>query len=261
MAVSIVAYHTDSDELRRAVSCVDRDAACSVSIVDNAREKRVEALAAELGAQYIGSANNGYGAGHNLAIRQSIEQGADYHLVMNSDIEFDPPALARMVARMDSDPGIGALQPRIVGADGADQYAVRMLPTPFDLVVRRFLPGWMFRRSRDRYLLKHLDHALEHDVHYMQGSFMLLRVETLKRVGGFDERFFMYPEDIDLTRRIAADSRALYWPGAVVRHLHRAESYASGRMLWVHIANMFRYFNKWGWWGDPARRRANMNMR
>jgi len=261
VAVSIVAYHVDADELRRVVACLDRDVVCRIYIVDNAREKRVEALACELGAVYIGAANNGYGAGHNIAIHLSIDSGVPYHLVMNSDLVFEPADLGRMVAYMDANTDVGALQPRIVGADGADQYTVRMLPTPFDLIVRRFAPASMFRKSRDRYLLKHLDHGREHDVRYMQGSFMLMRTDVLRRVGGFDESFFMYPEDIDLTRRIARESRAVYWPGAVVKHLHRAASYKSVRMLWVHAVNMARYFNKWGWWFDSERRRANRDMR
>lgn len=261
IAVSIVTYHVDADELRQALACLDSDAVSRVTIVDNAREERVEALSRELGAQYIGACNNGYGAGHNIAIRQTLERGERYHLVMNSDLRFDPAALARMAMFMDDNPDIYALHPRIVGKDGADQYTVRMLPTPFDLLTRRFLPSRMCREARDRYLLKHLDHGQMHDVHYMQGSFMLLRADALRIVGGFDERFFMYPEDIDLTRRIAAVGRAVYWPWAIVIHERRGESYKNLRLLWVHMVNMVRYFNKWGWWSDEERKRANADMR
>lgn len=256
VAVSIVTFHVDEDELRRAVDSLADGCVSRIFIVDNAREERVEKLALELNCEYIPADNRGYGAGHNLAIRRTMQGGEAYHLVMNSDLQFSPADIRAIEEYMDAHPDVGALQPRIVGADGKDQYTVRQLPTPFDLILRRFLPKWMFRHRRDRYLLKHLDHSQEHDVHYMQGSFMFLRVDTLRDVGLFDERFFMYPEDIDLTRRIARRSRAVYWPGVVVKHLHRAESYRSMRMLWVHMSNMVRYFNKWGWVFDVERRRS-----
>ncbi len=261
LAVSIVAYRIDLDELRRAVACLNSDIVSRIFVIDNAREQRVADVARELGCEYIASPNNGYGAGHNIGIRRTFDGGEDYHLVMNSDVIFDPSDLERMMLYMDEHPDVGALHPHIVGADGSEQYTARMLPTPFDLILRRFVPSFMFRKSRDRYLLKHLDHTKVHDVWYMQGSFMFLRVETLRRVGGFDERYFMYSEDIDLTRRLARVSRVIYWPGAEVKHFFRRASYKSLRMLWVHVVNTVRYFNKWGWWSDEERRIVNRKMR
>lgn len=260
VTVSIVSYFTDEAEMRHAVSCLKCGSVGKVYIVDNAKEKRMERLAGELGAAYIPNENRGYGAGHNLAIRRTLESGEPYHLVMNSDLSFSPCDLDKMVEYMDAHSDVGALHPRVVGVDGADQFTVRMLPTPFDLILRRFIPKCLFKEARDRYLLKHLDHGKEHDVHYMQGSFMLMRTDVLRRAGCFDERFFMYPEDIDLTRRIARISRAVYWPEAVVCHKHAAASYKSLRMLRVHIVNMARYFNKWGWWTDRERAAANKSM-
>ena len=86
---------------------------------------------------------------------------------------------------------------------------------------------------------------------------MLLRCDTLREVGLFDERFFMYPEDIDLTRRIHAVAKTIFYPYVKVVHNHRRASYHSLRMTLIHIANMVRYFNKWGWFFDRARRRIN----
>ena len=79
---------------------------------------------------------------------------------------------------------------------------------------------------------------------------MFIRSEALKAEGLFDERFFMYPEDIDLTRRIHRHWKTLYYPACEIVHDHRAESYKSLRMTKIHIINMMRYFNKWGWWVD-----------
>lgn len=89
---------------------------------------------------------------------------------------------------------------------------------------------------------------------------MFIRSEALKAEGLFDERFFMYPEDIDLTRRIHRHWKTLYYPACEIVHDHRAESYKSLRMTKIHIINMMRYFNKWGWWVDGERRRFNKSI-
>nr|WP_304642651.1 hypothetical protein [uncultured Muribaculum sp.] len=83
----------------------------------------------------------------------------------------------------------------------------------------------------------------------------------MKRVGLFDERFFMYPEDIDLSRRLHRMYRTIYYPGITVVHRHRAASYHNSRMLWIHIVNMMKYFNKWGWFFDRERKEFNARLR
>jgi GT2 family glycosyltransferase len=94
-------------------------------------------------------------------------------------------------------------------------------------------------------------------VPYLSGCFMLLRQSALQEIGLFDERFFMYPEDIDLTRRMAERYETIYFPEVSVVHEHGAASYKSVRMLIVHVYNLVKYFNKWGWINDPIRERLN----
>ena len=94
-------------------------------------------------------------------------------------------------------------------------------------------------------------------VPYLSGCFMLLRTDALAEVGVFDERFFMYPEDIDLTRRLAAKFATAYYPRVHIVHRHGAASHKSLRMFIVHALNIVKYFNKWGWLLDGERRRIN----
>jgi len=263
LAASIVTYHTDVQELANALDSLERGGVKLIYVVDNSSDKAIaEVCAARIGrVVYKPSANRGFGAGHNVAIRESLAIPVKYHLVMNSDVAFASDVISELVDYMDENTDVGAVQPRIVGSDGELQYTVRMLPTPFDLILRRFIPGWMFSKRRAHYELRHLDHSRPFDVPYHQGSFMLLRGEALRKVGLFDERFFMYPEDIDLTRRIHSCYRTMYVPNATVIHYHRRESYSSWRMLRIHSLNMIRYFNKWGWWYDPERRRINSALK
>jgi GT2 family glycosyltransferase len=89
---------------------------------------------------------------------------------------------------------------------------------------------------------------------------MLLRTSALKVVGLFDERFFMYGEDVDLTRRIHEKFITLYYPGATVTHHHARDSDESLKMLWIHCVNLSRYFNKWGWFLDKRRAQINREL-
>lgn len=258
LTVSIVTYRTDSGELRSCLSSLASPLVDRIYIVDNGGEERIRSIASEYTqTTYTALPNPGFGAAHNHAIRLAMEAGSSYHLVLNSDVRFDPAVLGEMLRVMETRPEVGQLQPRIVYPDGTLQPTVRLLPTPLDVFGRRFLPRRLFARRNARYTLEHLDHSRELNVPYHQGSLMLLRTSALREVGLFDERFFMYPEDIDLTRRMHRRHVTLYWPGVTVVHDHRAGSYHNLRLLRIHMANMVRYFNKWGWWRDPERRRFN----
>lgn len=257
-AASIVTYRTSLPELRHVLELLDGAETGVVYVVDNSRS---EAIKSECDRHrrvvYLPSENNGYGAGHNVALRRSIESGAKYHLVMNSDLDFDPADLKEMVRYMDCHPDVGCMQPRIVNPDGSPQYTARLLPQPLDPFVRRFMPQWFMKKRRHRYELRMLDHDRDFDAPFLQGSFMLLRVDELRRYGLFDERFFLYLEDIDLTRRLHRHCRTVYVPVATVRHEHRAASYRSLTMTAIHCVNMIRYFRKWGWFRDAERRKFN----
>ena len=93
-----------------------------------------------------------------------------------------------------------------------------------------------------------------------QGSFMFFRVACFEKVGLFDERFFMYPEDIDITRRMHRYYRTMFWPEVTIVHAHKAESYKNPKMLRIHIVNIIRYFNKWGWFCDKERTLWNRRL-
>ncbi len=263
ITASIVTYRTPASEISAVLDTIAASVIDKVYIVDNASEERMRiAVAPYNKAVYIPATNRGYGAGHNTAIRRALDiDGTDFHIVLNSDIEFRPEIIGKIETFMRATPDVGTLQPLILGPDGENQHTCRLLPAPADVFIRRFLPPGVMQSRRRRYLLTHLDPSQPHNIPYHQGSFMFLRAGALRKCGLFDERFFMYPEDIDLTRRIHREFRTLYWPEVSIVHRHRAASYASGRMMWIHITNMIKYFNKWGWFFDNERRRFNAPLR
>ena len=258
ISVSIVLYNTSEVLLHRLLTCIY----CSgnidiVYIVDNSPQPIKDFWFKDLPLSYIHTNSNiGYGAGHNIAIRKAIEMGAEFHFVLNPDVYFGSGELPKMISRIQSDNAIGHLMPKVTYADGTLQYLCKLLPTPSDLLLRRFAFGplkRLFMKKVDKFELRFTGYNREMNVPFLSGCFMLLRVSALQEIGLFDESFFMYGEDIDLSRRMHARQKTVFFPDAVIVHDHARESYKNTKMLWIHIVNLIRYFNKWGWFFDAER--------
>lgn len=238
--------HSPADEVKRFMDSPT-----------NQEEEHLSLLMRDGRVVYEPHPNRGFGAGHNIAIRKSMAAGAAYHAILNPDIYWSDPVIESLVGYMDSHPEVGMMTPKVLFPDGRLQYNCKLLPTPMDLIGRRFLPKRWMKKRNERFELHSsgYDHIM--NVPYIHGCFMLFRNETLRRTGLFDERFFMYPEDIDITRRLHAVSETLFYPYVSIYHVHGAASHKFGKMLRIHIINMIRYFNKWGWWIDPERKAVN----
>ena len=262
VGVSILVHGTNPDELRKALGCVAASSVVNtVWVIDNSDDDSLKRVAEEFGTEYRHVENRGFGAGHNVAIRESLARDLKYHLVMNADVCWEGDVLSALQSYIDANPDVGIVMPKVRYPDGDLQYACRMLPTPYDLFAKRFLPDCLTRRRMERYLLADADHDRPFNVPYLLGSFLFFRSDALRQEGLFDERFFMYPEDIDITRRIHRAWRTMFWPGVTIVHAHAAASRRNLRMFRIHLTNMFRYFNKWGWFVDPERRRFNRRLR
>lgn len=239
---SIVLYHTPIAEVQAVVerlrrcSCVDR-----IWLIDNSElmTERFEFLKCD----YIfGQGNVGYGRGHNIAIDKSLNTDADYHLVMNSDICFDESVVDGLLEFMESNRDVAHVMPKVLNPDGTDQRLAKRLPSPWDLLHRRLF-------GSNRCSLDLADDRVW-DVPYLSGCFMFLRMSALRELKDsdgfiFDPRYFLYPEDLDLTRRLNMRHRTVYYPALTITHCHRKESYKSLQMGMIHAWNMLKYFWKW----------------
>ncbi len=259
MNASIVLYNPDWQEVKRILSTLLASPIVQcIYLIDNSEEPtNIQDIITDRIRYHFLNKNVGYGAAHNIAIKESIKQGADYHLVVNSDIQFSPDILEQLAAYMDEHPTVGHLMPKVVYPTGKTQYLCKLLPSPLDLFGRRFLPKRIMAKRMQRFELRHSGYNQIMNVPYLSGCFMFLRVSALQEVGLFDERFFMYPEDIDLTRRIHQHFQTLFYPNVTIVHAHKAASYKSLKYLRIHIVNLCRYFNKWGWLCDKERKRVN----
>ncbi len=268
--VSIVLYYPDWEQVIplcmeigkaeqvRYIYLVDNSPTSTETnlIQSDAPDKRKEGLEK---VKYIWceGKNLGYGKANNIAIRESVWLKTRYHLVMNPDIRVTADALDRLHHFMDKNPTVGIVMPKVVYPDGELQYLCKLLPTPLNMIGRRFLPKRWTRKHNDKYEMRWSGYDKIMNVPYLSGCFMFLRTEAVLQARLFDERYFMYPEDIDLTRTIHRNWLTLYVPDITIIHQHEKASYKSLRMTWVHIKNMYRYFNKWGWFRDPERDMIN----
>jgi len=263
--ISIVLYHPkwEQEVLPLVDELMKVDNLRMIYLLDNS-EEQISPLPSSLShpkLRYVfNGANLGYGKAHNIALRESAYDKTDFHLVMNSDIQVHAEDIDAMHDWMIANPEVGQLMPKVVNPDGSQQYLAKRLPRPIDVFGRRFLPAWMIAKRNKRYELRDLDLARPINAPYLSGCFMFLRTKAVVEAGLFDERYFMYPEDIDLTRTIHRHYLTLYYPAWTIVHAHARSSYNNQHMLRIHIRNMCRYFHKWGWFFDSERRSFNRSL-
>jgi GT2 family glycosyltransferase len=261
VTASIVLYRHSLSQVREVFESLSRDRAVrSWAVVNNGGADEACRGAVSHGALVVSpAANLGFGAANNLAL-EKLQPLSRYHLFMNPDIEFTHGAMGRLCAFMDEHPDVGLVMPRILYPDGSEQRLCKRLPTPFDLFLRRFLGKFgksVFRTRWDSYEMRDVDLTVTREVPSLSGCFMFVRTSVLEDVGAFDERYFLYMEDLDLCRRIGRRHRTAFYPDVTVRHGYTKGSYASARLLSYHLASAIQYFNKWGWFRDAEREQLN----
>jgi GT2 family glycosyltransferase len=198
--------------------------------------------------------NVGFGKACNQAA--ALMEGNDAYLILNPDVEVDPDTVEALWTHMHSNSKVGIIGPRLTYPDGTVQDSYRRFPRPLDQLIKRTpLRKARFLRDRVRgYLMWDKDKDRTEDVDWLVGACLLVRAETWQAVGGFDERFFLFYEDVDLCRRTwRCGYRVVYHPAA--RALHRLSeggllSIFTKRTLRIHLASALKYF--WKWRGGPG---------
>ena len=265
--VSIVLFKNDKDLVKKAIySCINSFLINKVYLIDNSPTDTLRCLVSlDSRIEYIfNNANLGFGKAHNIALKRSIEENILYHLVLNPDVYFEKGVLEELYNFMEANKDVGLVMPKVLYPDGSIQYLCKLLPTPFDLFGRRFLNIGPFKKIVEKrneiYELRFTGYDKIMEVPYLSGCFMFIRTEVLKKVGLFDERFFMYLEDTDLSRRIHRVAKTIYYPYVHIYHEYGKGSYKSLKLLYYHIKSAIKYFNKYGWFFDKEREEINKKI-
>ena len=259
ISASLVLYQNRQSDVDRIIDSVLSSKIDILYIVDHSPNNKFKLLEDRSPLiHYVHTDNDGYGKGHNIGFELSQKKAqSSYHIVLNPDIYFPPITIDSLYSYMEAHPEIGLVMPRVYYPNGDFQYLCKMLPTPIDIIFRKYAPQKIKEKNDNHYAMKSADYDKEMDVPSLSGCFMFFRTSCFKEIGGFDTRYFMYFEDVDITRRIGDICRTVYYPGASIVHAHEAAHKKSKKMLMVGLESAVKYFNKWGWLFDRERRRRN----
>jgi GT2 family glycosyltransferase len=240
--VVVVAYNS-RDRLREAVAPLADARGVSVVVVDNACPDRSFEVVEDLAAVRVvhTPVNGGFSYGCNAGWRSGT---APYVLFLNPDATIEPAALARLAAVLDDDPGAGIVGPRTLGEDGSVDFTIRRYPSLVStyaqaLFLHRVAPraAWVDEVVRDE-----TAYTRRATVDWLSGSCLLVRRSTLEEIGGLDEGFFFYSEDIDLCRRVDRDAgqAVVFTPDATCVHAG-GTSNPRAQLLPMLAASRLRY--------------------
>ena len=192
--------------------------------------------------------NSGFGAGNNYPIENLC---SDLHLVLNPDVEMAESAISTAVNYLLKDETTVLLSPRVSSDNGSQEYLCKRFPTVLVLLLRAFAPSFLrrlFQTQLDHYEMRDTcSGSAVADIDLASGCFMMIRTPVFSKVGGFNERYFLYFEDFDLTLRLREYGRTVFNPAVEIVH---HGGYAAGKGL-RHVAMFMRsgirFFNTHGW--------------
>lgn len=244
MSVAIVTHNT-CECLRACLESLEREAASDVVVVDNASsDDTVEMVRAAFPRVKLlaNKTNSGYGAGANQAIAIA---DAEYVLLLNADTQVQPGTLASLSDYLDQHPQAAIVGPRIVYPDGSPQPSCYPFPNPVDEFLREStLQRWVRRVPvvRDRYL-RTWSHDTSRIVPWVLGAALGIRTQAFEAVGGFDESFFMYSEEVDLAYRLRqAGWQVHFSPAVSVVHVGGASTTQVRAQMLVRLyESLFRF--------------------
>lgn len=253
LILALVAFHPSAEEvesLQRSLRQLPPSIGYAVAVNDHRLGEPVEVLFAEAELHLCNRDNPGYGRAVNRLARL-LPPDLPYLAALNTDLTWTPGTFERVLTWMDDHPDVVMAVPQIVDPAGAVQRLCKRDPTVLGLFSRRFIPAWLkprWLRAYDGwYAMGEADYGSVLSVPYLSGCCMVLRHRAFQSVGGFDEQFFLYLEDADLTRALRAMGDTVHLPLAEVVHAWGRGNHRSWRLTLVNLSSAWRYFRKWGW--------------
>lgn len=259
LTASLVIYESEPALFEPAIySFLNSSSDAVLVVVDNSATPTTSEIFNHARVKYVfNNANVGFGKAHNIAF-SLVKLESDFHLILNPDVEFNTDVLSNLLLVIANDSNVSAVMPKVVYPDGALQRLCKLLPSPIDLIFRRFIPcKSIVNKLNARYELHSLPQDKITNIPTLSGCFLLVRSSSLLQIGGFDERYFMYMEDVDLVRRLGDLGETLYVPKVQVVHQYAKGSYSNPKLLKYHLKSAIQYFGKWGWFIDSVRSRRN----
>ena len=280
LSISIVTYKNDLYALRETLASLESafamakqyypDLLCNFFLIDNEKGKPSEAaLTQTLARMNRGTFNSfkslgeginlGYGGGHNLCLTETdftktdpTSKDGDYHLILNPDVILDDDALWQGISFLEEEKDVVMLAPHAVNKNDKPLYLCKRYPSVFVLFMRGFFPKLLqkiFTQRLAHYEMQDLYQSEQSskDVPLISGCCMLIRSQTFKKLNGFNEQFFLYFEDYDLSLRAKEKGLIAYNPEMLITHLG---GFSAKKGFWhikAFIKSATLFFNLHGW--------------
>ncbi len=255
VSIGIVTYNNEDkiENLLESLYQFTKGVSFSVYVVDNASSDRTLDIVRKKYPQVVimpMDKNLGFGAGHNQLLNVI---DSEYHLILNPDIRFEQDTISELVQYLQNNPNVAMVTPKIMNEDGTEQHLPKKVPKMRYLLAGRLSPySRFFSHLRDEYTLKNQKLDTQMEIDFSTGCFMLVRSYVFKKVGGFDERFFMYLEDADLSLRVKKYGKVIFYPHTRVIHAWERSSAKKIKYFLIHMDSMRKFASKWkmgGWKG------------
>jgi len=240
--IALVILHFNNKDLtvnclKSIKSLIIKDFSLEVIIVDNSLKKELLDLRSEFkGLVFLNPEKNfGFTGGNNLGIKKALEDKADYIFIVNNDTILDKNLLVSLLKEMEGDQSIGILGPKIYFAPGCEFHKEKYKPTDEGKVIwyAGGLIDWQnilaSHRGVDEVDQGQYDQKTETD--FVSGCAMFVRKEVFDKVGLFDDKYFLYWEDVDLCTRVKkANFKVIFFPQAKVWHANAGSSKVGGSL-------------------------------
>lgn len=237
ISASIVIYNEDKEVLKRVIEDylaieLDRE----LIIVDNSSKSTLrEFCESYSGVTYVFSRKNiGFGAGHNLAFSYTSKR-SNLHLIINPDVYFDSAEMKEFLEWLATEKDKSLAIPKVLNPDGSIQNTVRNIPTLMALLKRKL----------------HIDHDelsinmyQISEIPFAHGCFMAFKTEVFEKLGGFDERYFMYMEDVDIFIEAKEYGKTVINPTYKIYHQYRKGSSKNLKLFFWHLISVIKFFTK-----------------
>ncbi len=219
----------------------------TVVVVDNLHEDEIEGIALDAGARYLSTGSNlGYGGAMNAGVA-ALDDDIEWVLLSNPDVVLGPGVIDGLVAVALEDDAIAAVGPAVLNEDGSVYPSARSVPSLRTGVGHALFANlginnpWSAAYKNDS-----AEHVERRDAGWLSGSCLLVRRSAFAAIGGFDDGFFMYFEDVDLGFRFGrSGQRNVYEPAVSVIHTGaHSTTGSSDRMVVAHHASARRFLSK-----------------
>lgn len=244
ISASIVLYKEDTQTLQTTInSFLNLPFSKKLFLIDNSPNNDLENqfISEEIIYKFVGK-NIGFGAAHNLVIN-TIKNKSKYHLILNPDIQFELDVIPKLINKLSEETLLAMISPKVLCPNNQVQFTCRKFPTKLELIYRRLKVFKNFTREQE-YRNINLEKPFYPD--FIHGCFMLFNTTDFIVINGFDERYFLYMEDVDICKKIdALGKRKMYFPLVSIFHHHRKGSSKKLNLLWIHFLSARKYFKKW----------------